>query len=512
MGWRGFCRSVVSLLLLGAAAAGLLLYATPWGLGLGGDSYYYVSGAEGLAAGEGYTRLAADGTRRPITHFPPLYSAALAVASRVWGGPLQSARVLHAVLFGLNMALVGWHVRRGTGSEPLGFAGAALFGFSGVMLAVHAWLLSEALFLSLVLLSTAAAAEYLETGRHRWKLAVGAAAAGLAALTRYVGVALALSQAVVLLSYGGRTCRRKRTDAVLWLALALAGLVAWASLNALTGASVTNRIVSLHFPAAEKWSEACLTVGRWLLPLRVAGRIGCVLTLGLLVSGGIATAWRLLPLGARSPTPGDSVLVSSVMFGLVYALLLGFSLVFFDASTPLDDRILSPLYIFGLVAGIGLLAPAAARRGLPRLVLAVALGGLLAMTSVRCGLRVSQLRQDGMGYASKAWRDSRLVGWVLHLPAHVSVYTNELDAIYLLTGRQAYQIPIWWDPVRAAPREDFEQQLAGMRTHLVSGEAVLVLFDTLSSQQAFFPPQEQLVEGIPLVFRAPDGAVYGVER
>src|SRR4030042_1748209 len=68
----------LGLALLGLVGVGVVLVATPWGAGLGGDSYYYVSGARSLLAGLGFARPAADGGIRVITHYPPGDSLALA--------------------------------------------------------------------------------------------------------------------------------------------------------------------------------------------------------------------------------------------------------------------------------------------------------------------------------------------------------------------------------------------------------------------------------------------------
>lgn len=88
------------------------------------------------------------------------------------------------------------------------------------------------------------------------------------------------------------------------------------------------------------------------------------------------------------------------------------------------------------------------------------------------------------------------------------MYSNELDILYLYTGRQAYQVPIRWDPVREAPRQDYPEQLATMREDILQRGALLVLFDTIANQQAFLPPRPELVEGLKEILRTDDGAVY----
>jgi len=496
---------VAALAGIGLAAAAVVLIATPWGLGQGGDSYYYVSGARSITAGEGFARPAADGTVRPITHFPPLYSLVLAGAGAAGLDVMSAGRAFHAVLFGANGLLLGWLVWRGTRSLWLAAAGSLLFSTSPAMISVHSWLLSEALFLFLVLASAAWMAQALETGRRPALIAAGIAA-GLAALTRYAGLALVLSHVVVLLWRPGR---RRWVDAGITIGLGSFGWLVWAARNAWVAGSLTNRGLSLHLPEAERLTEAVTTVARWLLPGRLPLGLGATAVLALAVIVLVAAARRLISRRAAAPDRAEALLTVSMTFVCVYAFMLAASLSFADASTPLDDRILSPLFVFGLVVLLTVLEPLARRDGLPRGLAMAAIGGMAILMLLRGGSKVIQLRQDGQGYTSRAWRESAVVDWVAELDAATAIYSNELDALYLLTGRQAYQVPIRWDPVREAERDDYPEQLTTMRGDILTRGAVLVLFDTIDGQQAFFPPRQVLTQGLTEVVRADDGAVYG---
>ncbi len=508
LGRRRHAAAVAALACIGVAAAALLLFVTPQGLGLGGDSYYYVSGARGLLAGVGFARPAADGTFRTITHFPPLYSLVLASAGWIGLEIVSAARAMHVILFGLNAFLIGWLVWRGTASLGFAVAGAVLFAASPAMLAVHSWLLSEALFLCLGLCSVVWLVRALQTGRRTSLIAAGLAA-GLAVLTRYAGFALVFSSGLVLIGWSGK---RRWIDAGVTMGLGTLGGLGWALRNARLAGSLTNRELSLHLPGADKLLEGVTTAARWLLPGRLPIALGGTALLALAASLVFAAARRLARRGGADPHTPDAVLACSVAFVLIYPLVLIASLAFIDASTPLDDRILSPLFALGLVAALVALAPAVRRGDLLRGLVLVGLAGAVVLTLLRGGAKATELRQDGQGYASRSWRESSIVAWVAQLAPSTAVYSNELDALYLLTGRQAYQVPIWWDPVLAAPREDYAQQLAGMQARVGEGEAVLVLFNTLSTQQAFLPPEVDLADGFEVLLRAPDGVIYGAQR
>ena len=83
----------ISVVVFCGVMAWLVLYCTPFGVGLTNDSSAYISGARSLMAHQGYVRIGGDGLPRPITHFPPFYSIVLAVVSNIIKqDPLETAR------------------------------------------------------------------------------------------------------------------------------------------------------------------------------------------------------------------------------------------------------------------------------------------------------------------------------------------------------------------------------------------------------------------------------------
>src|SRR5262245_38410829 len=106
-------ESAVLVTLAGLAVV-LLLFATRPGLGVGPDSTTYLDAARHLRQGEGLVVLEGSHGTRPLSHYPPLYPALLALAGTASADALAGARALHALLFGVNVLLVGLLIRRAT--------------------------------------------------------------------------------------------------------------------------------------------------------------------------------------------------------------------------------------------------------------------------------------------------------------------------------------------------------------------------------------------------------------
>jgi 4-amino-4-deoxy-L-arabinose transferase-like glycosyltransferase len=503
------------LLLLGLCGAAAVFLATPSGLGLGGDSYYYVSGARNLIAGLGFSRPAADGGIRIITHYPPAYSAVLAVLTALGLDTLEAARWLAAGLFGANLFLLGRLVWDATRAMAAALISALLMLASPAALVPHTWVLSEPLFLFFMLLTFIFLARALHGGA--WPdVVVAGIAAALGYLTRYAGAALIAAGALVLVITGRGARARRLSRSACFLGVSAIGPLAWGLRNWAATGSLTNRALDSHFPGSDRLIEALQTLTLWLLPARVPFPVRLGVT-GVVAAAVVAAVVMLLVRSSKSEAANRAANTGRALglFILVYPLFLLLSLAFVDASTPLDDRILSPslpaVVALGALAGAEAIGSGARREWL-QVGIGLAVIGFIGLTLYRGGAAVARLRTDGQGYASRAWQQSELIQWVRELPPGPAIYSNELDALYLQTGRQAFQVPIRWDPVREQPRQDYPEQLAAMRRRLQDEGAILVLFDTIAGQQAFLPTQEVLSEGLVEVYRAEDGAAYADDR
>ena len=129
---------------------------------------------------------------------------------------------------------------------------------------------------------------------------------------------------------------------------------------------------------------------------------------------------------------------------------------------------------------------------------------------------LSRWRDEGVGenfygesyYGKKAWQESPLIRWLQHHPLSGEVYTNEPDALYMLTGVVAK-----FGPVRIDPLPSVEIGNKG------GGEHFLVWFeDTLNGRKRFLhrrswiDPLKSVAEKWLLeeVVAFPDGRVYQI--
>jgi len=519
--------SFLTLFLFVVTGIFLLLRATPQGLGLSDDSIAYISGARSLLAGDGYREayLLSNG---PMTHFPPGFSSVLAFFGLFGLDPLRGARLVNALLFGLNAGLLGVLVWRMTPSLSAGLVIAGIFIGSGEMLQVHAVAMSEPLFILLALCAIWNFDLYFEfppssvrkgIAGEWWWLAACGMFTGFAYLTRYAGLALVATFIVAICIL--RTSWRKRFTSIgIFFAGFLPWALGWAIRNRIVADSATNRTFAWHPITAENWHTARYQISLFLIPVEswrevlykqpyviealTALILGALLVWILFQTRNYFLKPNQLPAVNRGGKPSREV-ISFVVALFIFAYLASIlsSMLMFDAATKFKLRILAPVYvglfIMLVYAGIWL-------RNRNRIVVILLTFVLLGFSVYKQSVTVNEWTKNGLGYASFKWYDSQAMAYLRDLPADIKIYTNEPGAVYLYVRRGTVVLPDRYDSVTGMTRDsDFEKNLAIMQQEIQAGKAVLVLFDRGENVAEDVPA---LTEGLTVTFKAQGDFIY----
>lgn len=505
---------LVALLLISILGMILVLQATPEGAGLSDDSIAYIAGARSMVAGQGY-REAWLASNQPVTHFPPAFPSVLAFFGLFGIDPLHAARVVNAVLFGLNAGLLGILAWRMTPSLTAGLVLAGLFVLSSDLLQVHAVAMSEPLFIFLSLLAFWMFDLYFERDQHWW-LGACATFVGMAYLTRYSGLAL-LVTFIVALFILHKSGKQKLVSSATFVVGTLPWILGWTIRNKLVAENATNRTFAWHPITADNVHIGLRTVAEALSPFDAWRRVMIkqpivvealiVLILGAVLVWLVVRSWNYLstPLPLNPPEKKGTKEVISFTTGLylfAYLASIVFSMLVFDAATKFKLRILAPMFVSLLILlvyfGVWL------RQKNRPLVLVITLIALV-LSAYKQIRTVSDWSRGGEGYASFKWYDSKAMAYLRDLPPDIRIYTDEPAAVYLYTGRGNYVLPDQFDSATALPRAGFEEGLAQMHQEILDGKAVLAIFsggEVSSEEEALFS------EGLYLAHKSAGDAIY----
>jgi hypothetical protein len=486
-----FLLVLVSISLIGMLA---LWRSTPYGMGLVNDSATYIEGATSLMAGKGYVRISGGGEVKPITHFPPMFSLFLAGLEIAGMDLLQGARVLITILFGVDILLVGLSVYKICRSIPFAVLGAFLLAVSDLHLGVYSFALSEPLFITLMLAAFLSLSQSFDRPHWGWSALTGLLLS-LAYLTRYAGASLFITALLVMIYMRPKQFLKR---AGILMAGALLPILTWMLLGQFTGGSgsLGNRQLLWHPLSLDILFEALKNLLTWIAPndlLSAASLWGRSLSLiSIFLLPAMAawlgwTIWQRKKAAKQKQEPGGDLALAftQVLHILVYLGFLVISLTIFDASTPLNDRILSVIYIPEIILFSSAMAylwnRLKGRLAVLRWVLVV-FCLLLMVFSVKDGsAAVHQLGREGQGFAHRGISDSPAIQAIRSMPPIV-IYSNKPGAIFLLTGKAAYVTSTPMDPVTGQARPNFNDDLVQMQQRVRDGEAILVLFGLRNSQ------------------------------
>ncbi len=492
------------------AAFLLLLYVTSTGSVVDSfDSTVYIETARSVLSGNGFQY---DG--KPMTHYPPVYPLLLALSGLMKVDPLDGARMLHAVIFALNTFIVGYTVYRLTGKHFISTVCALLLFFSApAMLLMHILVRSESPFILFALLTVLFTGLYVEKCSP-WLLAATTASLALGQMTRYVGVTLLPPVVCVLLLFERRPLRDRVRDCALLSIASILPLLAWLARNMLVSGSAANRPVVFH-PAGISHVRSLMATlyDFWFsFGCQLPWKILLVFLAGLFI---LFLFFRSVGKNLGQPAPASALLpiqTMIVVFFFSYILFLFFTISYLDAATPLDSRILSPLFASGIILLVTLINDTGVGSRLRLRFLCLLFAAILVYShGGRILSAAEHLHREGLGYTSLTWKTSPTVAYVRMLPEKTMVYSNGADLIRFVTGRRATPLPYRTSPYSLEANANFKKEMTGMAKDVRLGNAVIIYFDGFAWRTAMAQRKDlESTTGASPISRFADGAVYGI--
>lgn len=484
------------MLLISLLGVAFILYYSRNGIGVRGDSVRYVMGANNILAGDGFVRTSGGGELYPETGFAPVLAYVLAGLGALGVDPYVGGRIMNALLFGANLYLAGFLILRSTRSFWAPLVGGIILLAADNLVEWHAWLMTEAPYISLSLIAMIFLVSFFDTGR-RSRLVLGAIVAGIASLTRYVGLALAFAGGLSVLSLSPERWRRRMVDAVWFGILAVAPFALWMLRNqAVAGGSLANRELIFHpDPMRPDLVRLYLfEAATWILPRQVQlPRLARTLVAVCVTAVGPFTYFfRELKVRLKVEKPPRRAYGSLPWVLLFYLLgylgILVANSVLLDAATTVSAprRYLTPFFVALVILVVTtshfLVERTLRGRSWARAA-ALGISIFLVLLNAQRSIDLARGSTLALGFTGirESWPD--VVAGLEALEPEKPIITNNPEMVYYLVDRPAYMMPIKFDPYKLAEREDFQEQVEATREKMKQG-STLVFFGELSKEDA----------------------------
>lgn len=532
------------LILVGIAGFVLIIITSSQaGAGLTPDSVAYIAAARNILNNNGVTVLYnSDGTvplnlwapMNPdeIKHViltPPLFPFFLAFTGIFGLDILEGARYLNAFLFGLNIYLFGFLIKRMTGSSLFSILASLFFFVSTNVIFVHHNVWSEPLFITFFIVGSLFLIEYLVDLQNK-RLYLSAFFYSLAILTRYAAIILVIIGVLVILFFNNEKINKRIIKSSVFVLISCFPLVIWyARLKLLDSGSSIRRLI--FYPINIKEIQMMMdNITKWVLPGRIPLNTRVIifgilivvfLIIALLINNKIKNRKNIY----NSNLNKSKSLVKATEFFLitigVYVLAYILIRYILDANFDFyDNRHLIPIFMslfILIILSSKIFINLINKIKFKRLVLSV----ISVLFFIFIGFYAYYFYQDpgnihrfpslrsGIGYSRPDWRRSETIDELKKFSEDTVIYTNEPNAVYILANRASYMIPVKIDIYSRDLNNKYELQIQDMVKELKQNKGILVMFKT---GLGFLPTENELKNQIQLdILRSySDGTIYKI--
>ncbi len=440
------------------------------------DSAIYLELADNIKKGNGY-RIFLNGELHDYSFHPPLYPALIVSLSEVLNvDTLTSARILAG--FFLIITLWGFFmVFEYLKMDPLiRMVAYFIFIFSWVGELYHT-VLSEQLFNIWMLFSILLAWQYARN-KSIYILILLGILLGLSTLTRYAtfGIFPAFLLWVFYLS-------EKKFKPVLSFVLTfLFILLPWFFYSVIFTGTAFERKIAFHPPAAEHFKQWLITTVNWLTPgwTYILFFPAFFILLFIFRKSSVQRDKYLL----LNPRKNNSPIQLLLWMAVSYLVFIFLSITFIDFDTPLDTRIMAPLYIILLISGTYFIQRYYYKnRRLITVFLSIILISHLVDYSIKAQERFLSVQKN------KGWAEREIIRTLKTMHPE-KIWSNATDIIKANTEYDGitYEIPVKFNRTSLKPNPNYKNEMQQLKSEIRNGKSILVFFTHLNPRK--FQPDE----------------------
>lgn len=460
-----------------ALCAAILLYFViqPYHLGFTPDSMAYLEVAKNIESGNGITNI----NGQIVNHWPPLFSLLLALISKITNTELiHAGTILQVILFYVFIMFNSFILRELKINSKLIF-------FSGILLVIaqvsqnFSYFLSEGLFLVLMLVSFYFFLKWLNSEKFKYIL-LSAFFCGLILLTRYAGIGFLGSILFFILFFRKGIMLYRLRNFLLYLVVIVIVISPWVIYQSAFDENIGGRKWAIHIISFSKISDLFITIAYWFLGSTLAIILFSALILFYIFQF-LKSRFQLQDLLRKIYVKHKNVVLFSLLFTLIYPLFLIVSISFYDSWTPLDNRILSPLFPFILLLITFFLQ---ALKGLKQVLLLTSTMLFLILSFSSSVFPIYENHyENGSGYTNKKWAQSQTVKYLKNKNSDITTYTNGTE-ISTLHAQKNFCL---------LPRFSEHSLIEKIKNEVIRGEAQIVYFDKVNWRN-YLVSEQKIIE------------------
>lgn len=509
-----FGISLITVCLLSAIL--VLISCSRYGIGVSPDSVDYISTARNILNGQGMRIYNGE----YYVYQPPLYPGLLAITALILkSDPLNVATYLNVVFAGLILFISGLYFKSFFSDQKkiYYFFGVLIVAISKPMVDIFAIAWTELPFILFLVLFLISVFKYLKVSNVLTLFYISITA-GLAFLTRYIGMAVILTGIVGILFLSKQILKKKIFHLGVFLTLSTLPIAFWLIRNW----KVTGTFVGERYPSFYSFQEIGYdffnTIISWYLPDSIAQhRIGLALfavVIGLVVGLSVKTLSDFM--NEFRVYLSNYIIPSLIFIGFYIGSILFSSRSI--AMDRIDTRLLSPLsipltlllliFLDIISRGFGNKFNLKSANRMGSIVL-IMLIFMLCISTIN--ITESRIKIGAGGYNNSLWHDSDIVQALekSEIDSIYPLYSNLPDALYFFSGLAAKTIPEKYPYQSNEVLKNIDDLVD---TWPPEDHAYLIWFENWSPSYKF--SIQELFMAIPMekIRQFDDGAIYKITK
>ena len=490
----------------------LIIYTTPFGIGLSPDSLMYIGTSEGFLSGRGF-----EWNGYILNNFPPFYPFIISITKIFVGDSLTSARFLQAFLYASNIFLISIATYLSSNKNKItAILASLLFLTSTNILKIHNMAWSEPLFILLTLIAYLLFLKYFSSERFLY-IILSAGVISLAIITRYAGLVFIPPAILILFFFDHKPFRKRFFNVLLYMTISLLPIALWFLRNKILAVNFANRVFTFHAITGVDIHILFRTVFNYWFPVKASYLIRIIVVLISIVMFLIIVFKEMINFikGGKAFSISTLSLIFILFLAFSYMFFLTGVMLFFDAATVFDYRMLAPLHIFIVIAFLNLLSAIEKNRFsfIFKTASYVFTSVVLILNGDITESSIKRYRKDGQGYTSRKWRDSEIVEYANTLPEKTPIYSNGHDVIAFFAGRNAKILPTKYNNTSLLPNPGFKANMEKLYKEVTENGALILYFDKKNTRRNL-PDKKDLenIYNMPVLLKLDDGKIYGISQ
>jgi hypothetical protein len=409
---------------------------------------------------------------------------------------LRAGRYLHIALIGLLFVIFNILLMKVSRVKTTWWIANVLLLFS-IPLTVFLMFWSEGLFMVLLLTFILIFIQWTELKKIHL-LIISAVIAGIMLMTRYAAAGLIGGIFIYLLFFHKTNLKERLLNFLLFLAVLILTVMPWIIYTLVAGNGKSIRAFAFHPFSLSDLKDLTINLISWLfpesfgitdyfLPVLVIIILG-VIILQVFRTGGLKKQFSVFL------SSNKNFLFLMLLISVSYIVFLLISITFFDAHTRLNNRILAPLFLTGLLFFIPFL-------NWLFTVKRIKVTGFILILVIIPGMSAYSFQLwyghhlKGSGYTSKSWNESETLEKIEAYSGY-AFYSNGNDLIRLYypdKSNAVKSLPIWRSPNTLEENKTFNTNLLEMRQHILDRNYVLIYFEKITWRD-YFVGKEALLD------------------